>query len=352
MTRQESIYIAGPEVFFNNGDEVLKAMRILAESRGHSVTLPNDDPLEMNHTDRRLNAQSIFKNLLKVMNNTSLIIADLDQFRGSEPDSGTIFELGMAYARKIRTYGFARDTRPLAWKDQKIVKKDSELLDENGKVHHYSFLPFSPLVMASTQIVEGNFEQALIQTELDAYRIREEIELPKKDKSKLNKPTIFVALRDYYDSESVKKAQESLRKQHNSAFDFEFPYFRNLTDGESINSWLEELLFENTKRINKAEVFVADLNNFRGDECSNDVGFLSGYAFTQGKSMFGYMNDTRPMIKKIPNTKKCGKFKDIAERDVENFDYPINLMFACAMQIIEGDLMDWQTAFILGRAHK
>ncbi len=43
----ETIYIAGPECFYTNGFSMLNAMRRRAEALGFGVTLPNDNPLDM-----------------------------------------------------------------------------------------------------------------------------------------------------------------------------------------------------------------------------------------------------------------------------------------------------------------
>ncbi|MCX2456026.1 nucleoside 2-deoxyribosyltransferase [Lacticaseibacillus nasuensis] len=346
MAKAESIYIAGPECFFDNGNEVLKSMRVLAESHGHTVTLPNDDPLKMDNKDLRLNAESIFNNLEKVMAETSLIIADLDQFRGAEPDSGTVFEIGMAYARGIRTYGFARDTRPLVWKDQRLTKTSTAVFDEHGWLHQYTFLPFSPLIMATTKVVEGTFEDALVQAELDNYQLNPSSTATQTLSELTRRPRVFVALMNYYDPQVQQKARSELSALQRAGYELSFPYFEAFDGNETVSVWLNKLLTENQRRVDEADIFVAELNNLRGYESANDVGFLSGYAFERGKQLFGFMADTRPMIEKIPNTLRDGKYKDIADRDVENFNYPINLMFACSMKISEGGLTEWQQDFL------
>ena len=47
MNNNEIIYIAGPERFFDNGNEILAGMKKTSEFRGHNVSLPNDTPLRM-----------------------------------------------------------------------------------------------------------------------------------------------------------------------------------------------------------------------------------------------------------------------------------------------------------------
>ncbi len=112
---KEAIYIAGPECFYTQGFSMLDAMRRRAESLGFQVTLPNDHPLDMTNEDLQKRADSIFADLKVSMNNSTVIMSDLEAFRGPEPDSGTVFEIGMAYAG-IRSYGYTRDKRSMAAK--------------------------------------------------------------------------------------------------------------------------------------------------------------------------------------------------------------------------------------------
>ena len=133
MFKDEKIYIAGPECFYTGGYEMLGAMRKYAESKGFGVTLPNEHPLDMGNPDLQKRADSIFADLKAIMLDTTVVIADLEAYRGSEADSGTIYELGMAYGKGARCYGYTRDKRPLAWKDQKYVLKDGVVYDEHGK---------------------------------------------------------------------------------------------------------------------------------------------------------------------------------------------------------------------------
>ena len=161
MFENEKIYIAGPECFYKNGQSQLAAMKLRAESLGFGVTLPNNHPLDMENPDLQKRADSIFQDLKMIMKETTVIIADLEAYRGSEPDSGTVYEIGMAYAEGIRCYGYTRDKRTLSWKDQKYVLKDGRVCDEKGEEAPYKELPFSPAVVGSTKIIEGDFDDCL-----------------------------------------------------------------------------------------------------------------------------------------------------------------------------------------------
>ena len=172
MSKKECIYIAGPECFYRDGFTALDAMRRYAEYNGFDVSLPNDTPLKLDHEDLRLNADAIFGNCRVSMNRSTIIIADLEFYRGPEPDGGTIYELGMAYARGIRCYGYTRDKRSMVWKYQHAALRGGEVYDLKGRVLAYKDLPFSPDVVGSTKIVEGDFRDCLraLMTDLEEER--------------------------------------------------------------------------------------------------------------------------------------------------------------------------------------
>lgn len=95
------------------------------------------------------------------MKDTTVIIADLEAYRGAEPDSGTVYELGMAYAKGARCYGYTRDKRSLAIKNQQSYLKDRKIYDERGNVMPYAELPFSSTIIGSTKIVECDYDDCL-----------------------------------------------------------------------------------------------------------------------------------------------------------------------------------------------
>ena len=115
---KERLYLAGPECFYTNGYTLWDAMRRKAEYNGFGVTMPSDNQLDMSSPDLRDHAKAIFQNCANCMNESTAILVDLENFRGAEPDGGSIYELGMAYARGMRCYAYTRDKRALTWKVQ------------------------------------------------------------------------------------------------------------------------------------------------------------------------------------------------------------------------------------------
>ncbi len=354
----ETIYIAGPACFYYDGYALWHAQRKKAEYYGFKVVMPTTNALDLTHSDPRENADAIFRNCAAAMNESTAIIADLESFRGTEPDGGTLFEMGMAYARGARLYAYTRDKRPMLHKTRAALLKGGRVTDEAGRPIPYFELPFCPCLTASAEIIEGGFDDALqllmigVEREKCAAGWPSPVDKMPEAKQKTNGKTVFLfSPRLYF--EGAKEWYE----QQKTAF---------LRAGLTLLSPLDPLKgepdgepadplsragrhFERWKRQTDAcDLFYADLNDFNGPEPSGDVAFLAGYAWQKGKKCLGFMRNTEKMRDKIPHYGAEADFKDQFGNDVENFDYPINLMFASSMPIFAGEPCPGTAADFLG----
>ena len=348
MFRNEKIYIAGPECFYTHGYDMLAEMKKKSESKGFGVTLPNDNPLDLENPDLQKRADSIFADLDVVMKESTAIIADLEAYRGSEPDSGSIYEIGMAYALGIRCYGYTRDKRPLAAKDQKYVMKDGKVYDEHGKPAPYKELPFSPCIVGSTKIVEGDFNDclAMMMTDIEEeskYKARRGHMIDDGAYQTIKnheRPIVYLAGPERYDEDACERYK--IMKQLCDQYGFEalapIDWAPGVQKIESDNPYTTAAnLFDNYQQhVRNCDLIIANLNDYRGYECSNDVAFECGMAFELGKKLYAYLDDTRPLIERIPHLGEDHEYRDMMGANVENFNYPMNLMFACSMKIFEG----------------
>lgn len=346
---KEAIYIAGPECFYTYGYDMLAAMGTRAQSLGFKVTLPNDHPLDMENPQKNKRADSIFKDLENVMAKTTVIIADLEAYRGPEPDSGTVYELGMAYARGARCYGYTRDKRSLWTKNQKAVLNGKTVCDERGEVLAYGELPFAPSIIGSTKIVEGDFDDCLKMLMVDLEEAQKQKgarttyvpvrpEVPVREKTK---PLIYLAGLERYKAHGPE--QFAVMKEICQRLGYEAVSPLDIAPGvdeiETDDPYIRAAnIFDNCQQhVRDCDIIIADLNNFRGYEISNDVGFECGMGFELGKALYGYMDHTDKLIDKIPHLGEDMEYRDQTGSNVEDFDYPANLMFACSMTIFQGD---------------
>lgn len=349
MKKEESIYIAGPECFYKNGMELLNAMRRLSEAQGFQVSLPNDVPLKLDHTDLRLNADAIFKNCADSMNRSTAIICDLEFYRGPEMDGGSAYEIGMAYARGIRCYGYTRDKRPMKWKYQGVALKDGLPYDRKGRVLPYYDLPFSPNIVGSTKIVEGDYAACLEAMRVDIEEERKRLgarehsvaATPCRTLKDVGMPVIFLAGPERYEPDAVEKyeAMKEICRKHGfypvtplddapgvPRIETEDPYTRAYNTME-----------RNRQHVFNCDILLANLNDFHGWEPESDTSFECGMAYQLGKKLFAYVDDATRMRDRVPNLGEAEEWRDICGCNVENFDYPLNLMFSSSMEIFQGD---------------
>lgn len=87
----KTIYLAGPDVFLRtNASQVLHLKRLMLEEIGYRVVTPFDLELD--------NALAIYQHNIDLIRTCDIIVANVEPFRGTEPDSGTVFEIGYAIA--------------------------------------------------------------------------------------------------------------------------------------------------------------------------------------------------------------------------------------------------------------
>ncbi len=94
----DSIYFAGPDVFLPNAKELFAQRKQYLVERNFLGFSPLD--LYSN------NATEIVQYNEDLIRKCNIIIANLIPFRGSEPDSGTVYEIGFAKALKKRILVF------------------------------------------------------------------------------------------------------------------------------------------------------------------------------------------------------------------------------------------------------
>lgn len=348
MTQNECIYIAGPECFYTDGPAQLNAMRRLSEAYGFSVSLPNDNPLKLDHEDLRLNANAIFHNCANSMNISTTIICDLEFYRGADVDGGSIYEIGMAYARGMRCYGYTRDKRAMKWKYQGYSLRDGIPYDRKGRVLPYYDLPFSPNVIGSTKIIEGDYYACFhaLQTDLEEERKQRAAHeqyvpaSPRKTLENATKPVIFLAGPERYDLDA--KAQYAAMCELCRSYGLhpitpldDAPGVPTV-DADDPYTRAYQIFNKNQQHVRNCDILLANLNDFHGWEPESDTSFECGMAYQLGKKLYGYMNQLTRMRERVPNLGIDYGWRDLCGCNVENFDYPINLMFSSSMPIFQG----------------
>lgn len=94
------VYLAGPDVFMTNALEHAAYLKQLCADAGLEGVFPLDSQIPDN-IDPDHEAGWIARCNMGLIRSCSAVLANLNSFRGIEPDSGTVFEVGFAIALGI-----------------------------------------------------------------------------------------------------------------------------------------------------------------------------------------------------------------------------------------------------------
>ncbi len=153
------IYLAGPDVFRPDAHEWAEQARELCRRYGFEPLTPLDHPAT--------ESMEIFQANVDLIKKCQIVVANLNPFRGAEPDSGTSWELGYAagLGKKLFCYVSAGET--VVERVRRIEGQESPLspsghpIDRHG--HHIEDFQLSHNLMLamSVQMVIGDLEDCL-----------------------------------------------------------------------------------------------------------------------------------------------------------------------------------------------
>lgn len=106
----KSVYLAGPEVFFANGTELIARKKDLARAHGFEPVASTEDkafPEDKIESGRYISALNE-----RLMKSADFIIANMTPFRGISTDVGTAFEIGFMCALDRPAFAYSNDPRP------------------------------------------------------------------------------------------------------------------------------------------------------------------------------------------------------------------------------------------------
>jgi nucleoside 2-deoxyribosyltransferase len=102
------VYLAGPDVFFPERDRIFRTLKARCEQLGMVGLVPSDGGLSAGFvgSDDEV-AQRIYDENIALLVRADGVVANLMNFRGTEPDSGTVYEVGFAVAlnKPVAAYG-------------------------------------------------------------------------------------------------------------------------------------------------------------------------------------------------------------------------------------------------------
>ena len=148
------LYIAGPDVFRADASAWAEGVRVLCREAGHEALIPLDGA--------ETTATGIYRNNLHLIDAADAVLANLNPFRGAEPDSGTCVEVGYALALGKQVIGYLEKIKPLRERlDAGGPGIDGRYRDAEGRAVEDFGLPLNLMLAVPVRLVEGSIAAAL-----------------------------------------------------------------------------------------------------------------------------------------------------------------------------------------------
>ena len=139
----KKVYLAGWEVFKPDAKEEGERLKKLCAKYGFKGLYPLDNECD--------SAEEIYKGNIALIHEADYVIANVNSFRGYEPDSGTAFEIGYAVSLGKTVIAYTSEGRPMTeW-----------VRDENGYAVENFGYPVNLMIAMGARLVIGTAEDAL-----------------------------------------------------------------------------------------------------------------------------------------------------------------------------------------------
>ncbi|SES76555.1 nucleoside 2-deoxyribosyltransferase [Variovorax sp. OV084] len=104
MPTRPRVYLAGPDVFRPDAAEHFALMAAVCERLGLEALSPFDASINASTSPHVIYAKN-----MELLRSAQGVVANLAPFRGAEPDSGTVFEVGVASALGLPVVGYGAE---------------------------------------------------------------------------------------------------------------------------------------------------------------------------------------------------------------------------------------------------
>lgn len=163
----KKIYIAGPDVFRPDALDIGQQYKSLCREYGYTGLFPLDNSLDpcITPSSPEMGNHICHANI-SLINQCDIVIANLNPFRGKEPDSGTVFECGYAYGKGKSVIGYKQHLSPYLESfgntECCFDKSTQQSMDNQGMIIEDFSLPLNLMLSCTLdRIVQGDFRSAL-----------------------------------------------------------------------------------------------------------------------------------------------------------------------------------------------
>ncbi|RTZ43353.1 nucleoside 2-deoxyribosyltransferase [Candidimonas sp. SYP-B2681] len=157
----KKIYLAGFDVFRPDAQQYGEQLKTLCEKYGFQGLYPLDNSPPRNLTSLDL-ARWIYRSNIALIEQSDILMANMNAFRGAEPDSGTVFEVGYATALNKSVWVYTDQERSLV--AQHAVHKapgTRSYVDNQGYTVEDFGLNLNLMIACSAHVIVGSAEDCL-----------------------------------------------------------------------------------------------------------------------------------------------------------------------------------------------
>ncbi|MCQ4949184.1 nucleoside 2-deoxyribosyltransferase [Bittarella massiliensis (ex Durand et al. 2017)] len=353
--RRPRLYITGPQCFYPGGEHQLLTMKYLAEEYGFEVTNIKEK-MGFDDCDPATGRQPLRKLTPDYLDDCDIVVGDVNFFRGGEPESGTIFELGVGFARGKKLYSFTRDRRDVIHRyPVGQLCPDGKILDEHGMGYATAHTAGNLMYMVPSKIVEGDFEACLKTIVMDlieeakdrGQRIVPRQDLRAKSTWPLGElPRAYLAGFECFllNAREVGDRMKAFALDHGVEGIFppdEAPGLKEPEDMSDVYTRSAFYFDRDQLHIRNSNMVIANLNPYHGHEPDSGTVFESGMSFGLGYRCYCFLSDGRELIEKVPcNLGEDGIYRDIEGYRVENCGQPLASIIASNMTVVVGGFKD------------
>ncbi len=157
------LYLAGFDVFRADARDYGDRLKQMCATFGFEGLYPLDNEVP-EHLEGPARAHWICRANLALIDSCDAVVANVNPFRGAEPDSGTVFEMGYAHARGKTVWAYTDMAEPLV--DQAGAEWDPEHLrhrDIQGYTVEDFGLNLNLMLACTSQVIVGDVHDCLQQ---------------------------------------------------------------------------------------------------------------------------------------------------------------------------------------------
>jgi nucleoside 2-deoxyribosyltransferase len=170
--RMPRIYLAGPDVFRVDAAEHFALLTAACERSGLEALAPSDGLVPVSVPDDEA-PRLIYEMNMSLLRQADGVVANLMPFRGAEPDSGTVFEVGAAIALglPVVAYGVSGAYADRVKQLGPVSREMGMLKDANGMTVEDFDLPLNLMLASSVTIAESPEEAITLMASLLARQL-------------------------------------------------------------------------------------------------------------------------------------------------------------------------------------